>query len=168
GFVEEVYILTKLSNVNTLKSNPAIKYYLDGVFKNWLQASIPQKVKIDFIARQSGNLKAADLIKAYFDQNKISSKELGTYWEEGAWKSWRRISISEHASLIKYYFDNGTSSNDIDQMKIWLLKHKQVQGWPSFQTTSDAIFALMVTGSKKEISMIKSLPSVLIDNQKSP
>jgi hypothetical protein len=166
--VDELFILANVAKLNEVKGTPSVKYYLDGVHKYWLQSSIPQKVRISHISKIVGNQKIADLIKSYFDENKITSKELGIYWEEGAWKSWRRLSISEHAALINYYQDNGASTNQIDQMKIWLLKHKQVQGWPSYQSTSDAIFALLNTGSKKQVSMNKNIPEVLIGQKSSP
>ncbi len=160
SYIDELYILSKEGRINELKTVPSVKYYLDGVSKNWLSSSIVLKVKIAYIANSIGDIKTSNLIKAYFNENKVTTKELGTYWEEEAWKTWRRLSIAEHSALINFYFSNGASDAEIDQMKIWLLKNKQVQGWPSYENTSKAIYALMKVGSKKEMSMIKAKPDV--------
>ena len=168
SFIDELYILAKTNRLNEVKSNNYIKYYLDGVYKNWLKSAIIHKIKIDYISEYAGNNSVSKLIKAYFDENKVVSKEQGIFWEEAAWKGWRRLSISEHAALINYYHSKNASKEEIDQMKIWLLKHKQVQGWPSYQTTSDAVFALMNVGSKKEVTFMKNVPDFSVVGMSNP
>jgi hypothetical protein len=167
-FIDELYILAKTGRLNELKTTEFINYFLEGAHKNWLKSGIDQKVKIDFIAEMTGNTSIVKLIKAYFDENKVVSLDQGMFWEEPAWKSWRRLSISEHAALIQYYQRKNASVEEIDQMKIWLLINKQVQGWPSYRSTSDAVFALMNIGSKKQVSMMKSVPDVTVSGMNNP
>ena len=76
------------------------------------------------------------------------SDELGMYWKENtnSWY-WYQAPIETQALLIEAFSEIENDINTIDNLKIWLLKHKQTNQWKTTKATTEAVYALLLQGS---------------------
>ena len=90
----------------------------------------------------------AALIMRALAENALHSPELGMYWKEvrGGYY-WREAPTETQAVLIEAFDEVGNDQKSVDEMKLWLLKQKQVQSWESTRATADACYALLLRGS---------------------
>jgi alpha-2-macroglobulin-like protein len=73
------------------------------------------------------------------------------YWKENYESPyWYNAPIEMHALMIEMFNEFG-SEKDVNELKIWLLKQKQTNHWPSTTSTVDAVYALSL-GNKNIIS----------------
>ncbi|OWP62923.1 hypothetical protein CDA63_11945 [Hymenobacter amundsenii] len=90
---------------------------------------------------------AAQILTA-LRENALHSQELGMYWKDvrpGYY--WRDAPTETQATLIEAFDEVANDQRAVDEMKLWLLKQKQVQNWPSTRATADACYALLLRGS---------------------
>ncbi|MBT2558065.1 hypothetical protein J7E24_09735 [Hymenobacter sp. ISL-91] len=91
---------------------------------------------------------AVGQIMTALSENALHSDELGMYWKDvrpGYY--WREAPTETQATLIEAYDDIQNDQKSVDEMKLWLLKQKQVQNWASTRATADACYALLLRGS---------------------
>ncbi|NVO83273.1 alpha-2-macroglobulin family protein [Hymenobacter terrestris] len=91
---------------------------------------------------------AVDQIMTALSENALHNDELGMYWKDvrpGYY--WREAPTETQATLIEAYDEIKNDQKSVDEMKLWLLKQKQVQNWPSTRATADACYALLLRGS---------------------
>ena len=88
-------------------------------------------------------------------ETSITSEELGMYWKENtsSWY-WYQAPIETQALMIEVFAETGLTIQsearnleDIDNLKIWLLKHKQTNRWSTTKATTQAVYALLLQGS---------------------
>jgi uncharacterized protein YfaS (alpha-2-macroglobulin family) len=158
-YIHELYLISKCGKDKELLNSESLKFFMNLSSIGWVNTTVIDKIRIAHLAIVKGDLTISTKVKEYFDQNMVSSPDQGIYWEFKNGLQWFRQSISDQAALIKYYTNQKAPDNAIDQMKVWLLKNKQVNGWNSDISTMDAVHALMVTGSKNEIKMTSSAPT---------
>jgi uncharacterized protein YfaS (alpha-2-macroglobulin family) len=74
------------------------------------------------------------------------------YWKENkaSWY-WYQAPIETQALMIETFLEVGPSQarniEYIDNLKIWLLKHKQTNSWKTTKATAQAVYALLLQGS---------------------
>jgi uncharacterized protein YfaS (alpha-2-macroglobulin family) len=52
-----------------------------------------------------------------------------------------------HTFIMEAFLETGAKPDEMDEMKLWLLKQKQTQEWESVPATVDAIHILLATGA---------------------
>ncbi|NVO31069.1 alpha-2-macroglobulin family protein [Hymenobacter lapidiphilus] len=81
-------------------------------------------------------------------ENALHNDELGMYWKDvRAGYYWREAPTETQATLIEAYDEIQNDQKSVDEMKLWLLKQKQVQNWASTRANADACYALLLRGS---------------------
>jgi uncharacterized protein YfaS (alpha-2-macroglobulin family) len=80
-------------------------------------------------------------------QAALRSEEMGMYWTRNVsgW-FWYQAPIETQALLIEAYNEILNDRKSVEELKIWLLKQKQTQDWKTTKATSEAIYALLLTG----------------------
>jgi hypothetical protein len=70
------------------------------------------------------------------------------YWKNntGGWY-WYQAPIETQALLIEAFDAVDGDIKKLDEMRIWLLKHKQTNAWKTTKQTTEAIYALLLRGS---------------------
>jgi len=136
----------------------AVKFYTAQSEKYWTSFTLYGKAMMAIVAYRNGKIKTANLILKSLKENALKTDELGMYWARNtSGYFWNERPIAVQAAIIEAFtFINPTdrvtqshpvNSNDIDEMKIWLLKQKQTQRWDSPISTVNAIYALLMQGS---------------------
>ena len=92
---------------------------------------------------------SANKILKSLKENSITSEELGMYWKVNQpWLAqWYQAPIETQALLIEAFSEIENDTKTIDNLKIWLLKNKQVSRWKTTKATTEAVYALLLQGS---------------------
>ncbi len=130
-------------------------YYKGQIKKYWLSRSLYAKGLMTLTMYRMNNDKTAGKILRSLKENSITSEELGMYWKANtnSW-NWYQAPIETQALLIEAFSEVGTviqsetkNIEDIDNLKIWLLKNKQTNQWKTTKATTEAVYALLLQGS---------------------
>ena len=81
-------------------------------------------------------------------ESAVIDEEQGMYWPNGqpSWW-WYRAPIETQAMMIEAFDEVMNDQESVENCKVWLLKQKQTQNWPTTKSTADAVYALLLRGS---------------------
>lgn len=89
---------------------------------------------------------AKDIMKSLKEKS-ILHEELGMYWKnKGRGYYWYQAPIESQALLIEAFYEISEDLESVDEMKTWLIKQKQTNEWPTTKATTEACYALFLTG----------------------
>jgi uncharacterized protein YfaS (alpha-2-macroglobulin family) len=136
----------------------AFEYYKQQAAQHWHKFSAAEKGMAALILNRYGNKNEAANIITSLKQTAIQHEELGMYWEsvKGYW--WYQAPIENQALLIEAFEEVAQEPSTTAALKVWLLKQKQTQAWPTTKGTADAIYALLLQGN----DWLSSTPNVSI------
>jgi uncharacterized protein YfaS (alpha-2-macroglobulin family) len=140
--------LRSFSNTEIDKSiQVAASYYKHQCKKYWMHQSNMMQGMIALTAHRGTDKATANTIIESLSERAIRNKELGMYWNEARSYFWYQLPIETHALLITAFDEIQPNDTVVDDLKLWLLKQKQTQHWPTTTATADAVYALLQTGS---------------------
>ncbi len=124
-------------------------YYRTQVQKYWVDYDYYSQALIALDANRNGQYSLAREVVQALDENSVDSPELGKYWKKKN-TSWRGFhsDIERQALLIEAFQEIGAATEKIDEMRIWLLKHKQTHAWKNTKQTAEAIYAFLQSGTQ--------------------
>ncbi|MUU79558.1 alpha-2-macroglobulin family protein [Winogradskyella endarachnes] len=130
-------------------------YYQSQIQTYWLKRSLYAKGLMALAMNRINDTVTAGKIVKSLKENSITSDELGMYWKTNtnSW-NWYQAPIETQALMIEVFSEVGIkiqsetkNLNDIDNLKIWLLKNKQTNRWKTTKATTEAVYALLLQGS---------------------
>lgn len=125
----------------------AFNFFLEQSRKYWLQESIYiQGMVALFLNRYNEKTIPADIIKS-LNEHALHSEELGMYWKSKPGWFWYQSEIERQALLIEVYDEVANDQKAVEELKVWLLKQKQVNDWRTTRATSEACYALLRRGT---------------------
>ncbi|CCG99006.1 UPF0192 protein [Fibrella aestuarina BUZ 2] len=154
-----------------LNTNPVDKglqaYLLPAIQKGWQQSNLQgQALAAVTLHRYNLNADALAILQSLTERSKLSD-ELGLYWPDNvSGPYWYQAPVETQAYLIEAYLEAGTAGDGfawyrkqpafakmsgnqvfIDKMRQWLIQQKRTQAWPSTKATTEAVYALLLTGT---------------------
>ncbi|CAA0170549.1 conserved exported hypothetical protein [Tenacibaculum maritimum] len=148
--LQYLYMRSFYTNL-TIPSNTkkAIDYYKKQATMYWQKQTLLGQGLIALVQFRIGNRTIAHKIIRALKENSISSEELGMYWKSNqpSWHSYQ-APIETQSLLIEAFSEIENDLTTIDRLKTWLLKKKQVNRWQTTKATTEAIYALLLNGSK--------------------
>lgn len=139
----------------------AFDYFLEQAGTYWLSKGFYNQGMIAIALHSFEQTAKAKDIMASIKENAIISEEMGMYWkaiEQGGYY-WYNAPIESQALLIEAFHTVLDDNASVNEMKVWLLKQKQVQDWRTTKATTEAIFALLLRGEdwlrSTELAQIK-------------
>lgn len=141
-----------------------MQQYLDKGRKSWLDLSIVDQARLALVFNRKGNTEMSKKIIESLRQRSIYSEELGRYWKQTNGYMWYQSGIENQSELINAFSEIEPRTNEIDEMKFWLLRNKQTNRWKSTKATTQAVLALVDKGTNwiTETNVLK------ISNSKGP
>ncbi len=128
----------------------AVDYFLDQAEKYWLKldARLSQAHLAIGLQRFGRKATAMDIMQSIKERS-VTSEELGRYWrdQEYAWW-WFRAPIETQAMMIEAFDEVLQDEQAVQDCRVWLLKQKQAQDWKTTKATADAVYALLLRGTK--------------------
>ncbi len=129
---------------------PAIKYYQSNATQYWSNLSpyMQAMFSLSLIrSKEDKNYPIATKVLAALKEHSLHSEEMGMYWKSEDSYYWYQAPIERQAMFIEFFDAIGGENQNINDMRLWLLKQKQTQNWPSTRSTTDAIYALLLKGT---------------------
>ena len=130
-------------------------YYHGQIQKYWLSRSLYAKGLMALTTNRIDDNKTASKIVKSLKENSITSEELGMYWKANtnSW-NWYQAPIETQALMVEVFSEVGNviqsdtkNLEDVDNLKIWLLKNKETNRWKTTKATTEAVYALLLQGS---------------------
>ncbi|CAL2101970.1 Alpha-2-macroglobulin [Tenacibaculum sp. 190130A14a] len=147
--IQYLYMRSFFKDV-TIKNDTktAIAYYRNQAEEFWKDFGLYGKAQIALIQFRNNRQKVSSKILKSLKETSITSEELGMYWKsnKSSW-FWYQAPIETQALLIEAFSEIENDSETIDNLKVWLLKNKQVSQWKTTKATTEAIYALLLKGS---------------------
>jgi uncharacterized protein YfaS (alpha-2-macroglobulin family) len=167
-------IYDHLLNRSANNLSPLIAFYLYGRSFYLEEQSIPSyaKVAVDYFLGQGeqywltlnsrlsqgylslalnrfNRVETAKKILASIKERSVENEEMGMFWREDelSWW-WYRAPIETQALMIEAFSEVVNDTMAVEDCKVWLLKQKQTQNWHTTKATADAVYALILRGTK--------------------
>lgn len=139
-YIEKMPVSKKIDSIITIQK---IEFKA-----NWLQYSLYKKALLALTMHRLGDKDFAKKIITNLKETVARNDDFGMYWIEN--KNgfyWYQSSIETQALLIEAFAEIEKDKKYVDEMKVWLLKQKQVQNWPTTKATTEAVYALLLQGN---------------------
>ncbi len=121
---------------------------LNLAYANWHNRSLQVQAMLAITLFRYGKTVEAHTIIDSLMLEAIHSEEEGIYWKRNRWGwYWYHAPIETQAVLIEAVNEIKNDRELIDAMRLWLLRQKRTQSWPTTKSTSDAVYALICTGT---------------------
>ncbi len=132
----------------TKNQNEIINKYLQKCKDSWLTQPLYSKGMIALVLSRMNEEKEAKKIIEALGEQAVHSEENGMYWKENtaSWY-WYQSPIETQALLIEAFAETENNVEQIDQLKMWLLKNKRTNQWSTTKATTEAVYALLMTGN---------------------
>lgn len=139
-YIEKMPVSKKIDSIITIQK---IEFKA-----NWLQYSLYKKALLALTMHRFGDKKFAEKIITNLKETVARNDDYGMYWVENKnGYYWYQSAIETQALLIEAFAEIEKDKKYIDEMKVWLLKQKQLQNWPTTKATTEAVYALLLQGS---------------------
>jgi len=156
-YLEKIPISKKMDSILTIQK---------AEFKtNWLKYSIYKKALLALTMHRFGEKEFANKIIINLKETASRNDENGMYWlENNNGHYWYQSAIETQALLIEAFSEIEKDKKYVEEMKVWLLKNKQVNQWATTKATTEAIYALLLQGN--DWTSIKDNTKFKIGNDK--
>ncbi len=126
----------------------AYRYFLSKVHTNLEQGSIACKAESAIILQKAGSMAEAHDFIASIEEHLVRTDERGAYFafNETPYR-WSRSGVVAQVKAMEALNAMGGEPKLVEEMKIWLLKQKQVTAWNTPIATADAVYALLCRGN---------------------
>ncbi len=124
------------------------EFFKARTLENCFEYSIYMQAKIANWAFMIGESKTANELVRSIRERALHSDEMGMYWRHAQGWFWYSDGVGQQVKVIELFTKNGLFPEEVEQMKVWLLKQKQTGSWRSNSNTADACYALLMTGTK--------------------
>lgn len=126
---------------------PAVDYFRGLAKKEWPDLPRLSQAHIALGLKRFGDGETPAAIVASLLERSVNDEELGRHWrdtEQHWW--WYRAPIETQAMMIEAFREIAQDQKTADDCRVWLLKQRQTQAWPSTKSTADAVYALLLGG----------------------
>lgn len=126
---------------------PAVDFFRTLAKKDWPKLPRLSQAHIALGLKRFGDKETPTAIVTSLLERSVNEEELGRYWrdtEQHWW--WYRAPIETQAMMIEALREIKQDQTAADDCRVWLLKQRQTQAWPSTKSTADAIYALLLGG----------------------
>ena len=118
--------------------NEAKDFYIKKLYKDWRRFGVEEQAYIALILNRNGHGEVAKLVIKSLRERALKN-ELGMYW--------RYIGVETEARILEAFNEIEPISDEIDNMRLWILTQKRTNMWENDRATVEAIFALMNRGT---------------------
>lgn len=115
----------------------------------WRQMNAAGKAFTAITLSKNAETKTAETIIESLRQFSITKPASGMYWDNlqvGWYRYYNKVAIT--SILLEAFNKVEPTNKDIDQIRKWLLLEKQTTDWGSSSMASDAVYAILSSGSK--------------------
>lgn len=126
----------------------AVDYFQAQADQYWLRKNLYGQGLIALALHRNENKLTPPRIIASLKERALHNEELGMWWKNDQGWFWYQAPIETQSLLIEAFHDVAGDTLSIDAMRTWLLKQKQTNNWKTSKATSEACFALLLSGTE--------------------
>lgn len=126
------------------KAREAKVFYLNQAADHFLKKSLYMQGMIALSLHLNGNSTKAKEILTSVEERSIYKEEMGRYWKQMNGYHWTEFPLETQALLIDAFHRVLKNEKVVEEMQIWLLKHKQTNRWKTARASVAAIHALLL------------------------
>lgn len=128
-------------------SETAFNYFKHQAGKFWQKQNIYLQGMIAIALNRYENKEVPALIIKSLQERSLTNEEMGMYWKSDFGYYWHQSPVETQAMMIEAFDEVAGDKNNVELMKIWLLKQKQTQDWKTSRATVEAIYSLLRRGT---------------------
>ena len=126
----------------------AFDFYMKQAKEYWTKFNNYNQAMIALAMNRFGEKETANAIIKSLKERAQTSEEMGMYWKDNvAGYFWYQAPIETQAMLIEAFNEVANDKQSVEEMKIWLLRNKQTTNWKTTKATTEACYALLMTGN---------------------
>lgn len=131
------------------QSLEAVNYFRGQADEFWPHKSLYGQGLIALARHRDDTTKAATEIIASLRERALQDEEQGTWWKEitGGWY-WYQAPIETMALMSEVFTEIASDTLAVDGIRTWLLKNKQTTSWKTTKATTEACYALLLSGTE--------------------
>ena len=150
GYTQIHYLYVRSFFLNKYPMDKSTQKVFDAYMKlgerDWQDWGFYMRGMLALAMQRSGRTATVNAIIKSLKEYAQHSEELGMYWDlERGWY-WYNSGIETQSLLIEL-FDEVGENQDVNEMKVWLLKQKQTNRWKTTKATAEAVYALLLDGT---------------------
>ena len=143
-----LYMRSFFPEYRLTNAKEAYDYYLKYAKENWQKAGLHYQAVLCTVFKRTGDIDIAKKIIASFQDRAQRSDEFGMYFNENVnGFLWHENNI-ETQSLIVEAFQEMGMKDEVEELKIWLIKNRQSNRWATTKATTEACYAMFLCGNK--------------------
>ena len=136
--MKDLYAMSFFTHNSSEEFNKAKTFYIKKLHNDWKRYSQEEQSYIALILNRNGyNDKALLIIKSL--RERAIKNESGMYW--------RNISVESEARILEAFNEIDPQTEEIDNMRLWILTQKRTNMWENDRATVEAVFVLMNRGT---------------------
>lgn len=150
AFASSYLYLTAISGeVLPVEVLPAVDYFRSKTGSLLQNGSMADKARAAIVLDAAGEHTQAAEMMASLREHLVKTEERGMYFafQETPY-AWAERQLPAHVQVMEAFNSVARDAEVVEEMKIWLLKQKQVSSWNSPVATADAVYALLMTGNR--------------------
>ncbi|QQR88106.1 MAG: hypothetical protein IPJ76_07815 [Flavobacteriales bacterium] len=125
----------------------AANFYKQRLATTWLNYGLQEQGMIALALHRLGDKSTAAAIMESLRQRATQSEELGMHWKNfNGGYDWWQFPAETYALMIEAYHEVANDQTSVNELRTYLLKLKQTTDWKTTKATSEACYALLLTG----------------------
>ncbi|MDR0714403.1 MAG: hypothetical protein LBF89_09135 [Bacteroidales bacterium] len=122
----------------------AFDFYMKQAEEYWARFGLFEQALTAILMYRYGKQDIAQNILHSLKEKAQVSDEMGMYWADNRrGRFWNESPVETQAMLIEAFDEAGSDAKAIEEMKLWLLRNKQVNDWKTLKATVAAVYALL-------------------------
>jgi hypothetical protein len=145
NIIQYLYLRTLLIKHFPLKEkySGAFEYFTRQAKKYWLKQNNYLQGMIAISLNRLAYRNEAEAIMRSLEERSLQKDEMGMYWRQNSGWHWYEAPVETQAMMIEAFTEIQKQSDQINKMKVWLIKQKQTQRWRTPAATVEAVYALL-------------------------
>lgn len=143
-----LYMRSFFPEYKLTKAKVAYEYYLKYAKENWQKAGLYYQAVLCTVFKRTGNEDVAQKIIASLQDRAQRSDEFGMYFNENInGFLWHENNIETQSVIVEAFQEMGMK-DEVEELKIWLIKNRQSNRWATSKATTEACYAMFLCGNR--------------------
>lgn len=127
----------------------ALEFWIQKATQDWKDLPLLSQGHLALAMNRTGHRDVATAIVKSIMEHSVVDQEMGLYWPNAGGRSWwwYQAPIETQAMMIEVLDEVAGDASAVEEAKVWLIKQKQTQAWPTTKSTTDAIYAILMRGN---------------------
>ncbi|MBC6993854.1 alpha-2-macroglobulin family protein [Neolewinella lacunae] len=129
------------------QAREALAFYTTRTKSSWTKYGLYEQALLVATATKTGDRATATTIVASLRERALHKDEFGMFWKYGQGYTWQQLPIETHCRLLEAFQLAGGTTEELDEMRLWLLTNKRTNRWETTKASAAAVFALLNGGT---------------------